>query len=505
MIGQLTAACQLLRSGQRLVAAARRHFNSEISATWPPGIRQSLEEQQIRTPTIIQERTLPIVMQNKDLVGIARTGSGKTLAFVLPALVKILGNRDKSKQTQTNQDEAPREWTNKLPTCLILAPTRELANQTSSVLNKFRSLGIRNISLVGGSSRSEQLRRLNYADHDVYVATPGRLNDLLETQAVDLSQINYLVLDEADRMLDMGFEPQIRRIIEKTPKDRQTVMWSATWPEEIQSLAAEFMKDYEYIAVDSEKLKANPNIQQIIKTCEPIDKARLLSEHLKKFSEESEDPRILIFVNTKRFADMLLIQLMRNRTKAIAMHGDRSQKQRDDALRLFKDRLCNVMIATDVAARGLDISDISHVVNYDFPTNIEDYIHRIGRTARHEKKGVSLSFFTTHDASLARKLLSILRETGQEVPDDLTEIANNQHLYKQQARDGSKRRPRRNDFYSTGGRGHAYSPHRDRYGPSRYNDRRSRSYDDYGEEEEEDDYYDDRGGRRRTRSNMFDD
>lgn len=390
--------------------SSHRLFSSEMTANWPEAIKQFLQKEQISQPTLIQEKTLPSAMKNKDLVGIARTGSGKTLAFVIPAVMKILKERESSSSS-------------KKPSCLVLAPTRELANQTADVIKRFRNLGIKCIVLVGGASRNAQLNDLSYRDHDIYIATPGRLLDLADSNAVDLSEIKYLVLDEADRMLDMGFEPQIRRVVEKIPKSRQTLMWSATWPPEIQSLADEFMNDYEHISVDSEKLKANPNIKQIVEVCNGRDKFTTMIRHLEQFKEEYTEPRSLIFVNTKRMADRLLTELMRNRLRAVVTHGDKSQRQRDEALRLFKNRMCNIMVATDVAARGLDISDISHVINYDFPKTIEDYIHRIGRTARHDKSGTSLSLVTYSDANIAGKLIRVLRETQQHVPDELRQLA----------------------------------------------------------------------------------
>lgn len=423
----------LVRLNSRFVT---RHFSSEFTSDWPAEIKTYLEKARINQPTVIQEKTLPIATNNRDLVGIARTGSGKTLAFVIPAVMKILKNNSSQERGQE-----------KLPSCLILAPTRELAGQTADVLKGFRSFGIKSLVLVGGASRSAQVNELSYSDHDVYIATPGRLLDLMDSQLVDLSNIDYLVFDEADRMLDMGFEPQIRKIVAKLPSDRQTLMWSATWPAEIQSLANEFMNNYEYIAVDSEKLKANPNIQQLVEVCEPRNKLRVLLDNLGRFREENQDPRTLVFVNTKRMADGMLLQLMRNRYRAVSMHGDRSQRQRDEALRLFKQKSCNIMVATDVAARGLDINDISHVINYDFPNTIEDYIHRIGRTARHDKKGVSLALLTPNDANHVEKLIRVLKETNQEIPAALEGLRSYREPRYMQPKFNQNRRIRAGDLF----------------------------------------------------------
>lgn len=490
-----------LKYGNQLLVLSR-HFSNELTAGWPEAIKSFLEKERITKPTLIQEKTLPAALENKDIVGIARTGSGKTLAFVIPAVMKILAEREKSNGTRR-------------PSCLVMAPTRELATQTADVFKKFDKMNIKSLVLVGGSSRQAQLYNLEDGDHDVYIATPGRLLDLVQDQRVDLSHIKYLVLDEADRMLDMGFEPQIRRICSELPKERQTMMWSATWPREIQDLAAEFMNNYEQIAVDSEKLKANPNIRQMVEVSQPYDKLNKLVGYLNDCKEKEEEPRVLIFVNTKRMADMLLMQLMKHRHRAISMHGDRTQRQRDDALRLFKSRQCNIMIATDVAARGLDISDITHVINFDFPSNIEDYIHRIGRTARHEKKGCALSILTENDIGVVDKLIGVLKETNQEVPAALQELADNKRNYRMDNTRDRRLRPRRDDFYSSGGqrntrqydrgqgydrgqqydRGHSY----DR--GQQYGRRRGmNTFNNDDDDDDDDNDFDDRNSRPRQRS-----
>lgn len=415
-----------------LIAARVRCFSNDLTAVWPQEIKDFLATEKITQPTKIQEATLKYALQNKDLVGIARTGSGKTLAFVIPAIMKILEERKAN------------VGLNKRPTCLVLEPTRELANQTADVFKKFRSVKIRSIVLVGGASRAFQERELRDDEFDVVIATPGRLTDLSDAGIVDLKNIKYLVLDEADRMLDMGFEPQVRRVVSKLPKERQTLMWSATWPKEIRNLANDFMTEFNHVAVDSEDLKANPNIEQRIELCQPLEKQNLLITTIETARQTNPNARFLIFCNTKRRADNLLIHLMRNRIRAITMHGDKSQQQRDHALRLFKQGHCNVMIATDVAARGLDISDITHVLNFDFPTNIEDYVHRIGRTARHEKSGIAISYLTYNDAKVINKLTDVLKSTNQKIPDGLKKLADS-------AREDEPTsfRPRRryNDYY----------------------------------------------------------
>lgn len=424
----------------KILSLSSKHFSSDMTQDWPKAIKDFLIKENINKPTAIQEKTLPIAMQNKDLVGVARTGSGKTLAFAIPAVMKILKEREK-----LQDDEIMDRRKKRSPTCLIIAPTRELGTQIYDVFAKFRNMGINSICLVGGSSRSQQLKELYTGNQDIYIATPGRLIDLVKDEIADLSQIKYLVLDEADRMLDMGFEPQIRSIIKDTPSSRQTLMWSATWPVEIQDLAQEFMNEYEYIAVDSETLKANPNIKQVVLLCRPMDKFSTMLKYIQDFNEENHRSRILIFANQKRTVDTLLIQLMKNKLRAVGMHGDRSQRDRFESLKLFKNKVCNILIATDVAARGLDIDDITHVINYDFPTNIEDYIHRIGRTARHEKTGTSLSFLSDNDAGIAKKLIQVLEETKQEVPKGLWELTQKRYVPKDNK---FRNRGRMNSFYS---------------------------------------------------------
>lgn len=389
-----------------------RLSSTEIPTDWPSDIVDFLKKENITKPTLIQEKTFEAAMSNKDLVGIARTGSGKTLGFVIPAVVKILEER----KSNPNQQKIG-------PSCLILEPTRELANQTAEVFAKFKSSNIYSIELVGGSSRQAQMRNLSQRPYDVFIATPGRLNDLNNSNVVDLSNVKYVVLDEADRMLDMGFEPQVREILSSVPKERQTLMWSATWPPEIQDLAMQFMGDYEFVSVDSSELKANPNIKQRIEVCRGQDKFQTLVNHLTDLREQHQNARVLIFVNTKIRADQIIMQLMRNKIKAVSMHGNKSQLQRTKALQLFKDKFCDIMVATEVAARGLDINDITHVINYDMPMTVEDYIHRIGRTARYEKSGESITFLTSDDANIAHKLIKVLRETNQEVPEALEELA----------------------------------------------------------------------------------
>lgn len=408
-----------------------RQYTDEIASSWPVELKHFLVQKNITKPTIVQEKTLATALQNRDLVGIARTGSGKTLAFVIPAVLKLMSKLESGFNTSNHIQ------------CLVLEPTRELAQQTGDVFQDFRRFGIHTQVAVGGSSKSKQIENLEREKCHVLVATPGRLNDLIRNSCVNLSKVEYFVIDEADRMLDMGFEPQLREIVGAIPKHRQTLMWSATWPHEIRSLAAEFMGDFDLISIDSHDLRANPNIVQTFKFCDStFEKMSLLVNYLREILSDDEQARVLIFANTKRRADEIMYNLMKNRIKSVVTHGDKSHRERFRALELFKKRFCNVMVASDVAARGLDIDDISHVVNFDMPLNLEDYIHRIGRTARHDKSGTSMTFLSSADGSkpFLPKLVAMLKSNQQEVPEELESLM---------VRDAAPQRIRYNNYRET--------------------------------------------------------
>ena len=372
---------------------------------FPEVISEQLASLGFVTPTPIQMQAIPVAASGMDLVGLAETGSGKTLAFLLPAIVHIRAQ--------------PKLQRNEGPIALVLAPTRELACQILAECQKFtRSGAIRAACCYGGVPRSQQSRDLKYGA-EIVIATPGRLIDFMDYGTTNMARVTYLVLDEADRMLDMGFEPQVRKIIATIRPDRQTLLWSATWPKEVQSLARDLCKeDPVQVTVGSAGKKANDKITQHIIVCDEHEKADRLHTLLETIVDGTS--KIIIFTDTKRGADHLQRHMRAQGVSALAIHGDKTQQERDWTLDQFKKGKCLVLIATDVASRGLDVKDVMYVVNYDFPKQIEDYIHRIGRTGRGGSSGVAYSLFNRGDnAHKAHDLIKVLRDCNQEVPADL--------------------------------------------------------------------------------------
>lgn len=371
----------------------------------PENLMRAIKQQGWEAPTPIQAVSIPVALKGHDLIGIAKTGSGKTAAFIIPAILHI------TKQEPMQRGDGP--------IVLVLSPTRELAQQTSEVADIFvPTIKCHQCCLFGGAGRTPQMNELRRSPALV-VATPGRLNDFLESGVVGMERVNFLVLDEADRMLDMGFEPQIRKIIEKIGKDRQTMMFSATWPKEIRQLASDFLNDPIHMIIGSNELTTNSSIKQIIEKVEEYEKLSKTVE----FLQDKQDSKVIIFTKTKRSADDLADNLASKGMKALSIHGDKPQSARDYVLRRFKTDKSGILVATDVAARGLDVTDINVVVNFDFPGDIETYVHRIGRTARGTKEGQALTFFTDENKNMSRKLVKVLNLAKQEIPDWLQEIA----------------------------------------------------------------------------------
>ncbi|KAF8813004.1 ATP-dependent RNA helicase ded-1 [Phlegmacium glaucopus] len=376
------------------------------------------------TPTPVQKYSVPIVAGGRDLMACAQTGSGKTGGFLFPILSASFseGPRPPPEQPAGHGYGRARKA---YPTALILAPTRELVSQIHEEARKFAYRSwVRPAVVYGGADINQQLRSIERGC-DLLSATPGRLVDLIERGRISLSNIKYLVLDEADRMLDMGFEPQIRRIVQgedmPSTAERQTLMFSATFPRDIQMLAKDFLKDYVFLSVGRVG-STSENITQKIEYVEDNDKRSVLLDILA--SQPKEDLGLtLVFVETKRMADMLSDFLMGNSLPATSIHGDRTQREREMALQTFRTGRTPIMVATAVAARGLDIPNVTHVVNYDLPSDIDDYVHRIGRTGRAGNTGVSTAFFNRGNKNIVRDLVELLREANQDIPGWLETVA----------------------------------------------------------------------------------
>lgn len=378
-------------------------------ASMPEYILSEVLKQGFDKPTPIQSQGWPMALKGKNMVGISATGSGKTLAFLLPAMIHI----------NAQQYLKPGEG----PIVLVLAPTRELAVQIKEECDKFGSSSdIKNTVVYGGVPKSRQIRDLR-SGVEIVIATPGRLIDHLEQGNTNLKRVTYLVLDEADRMLDMGFEPQLRKICSQIRPDRQVLMWSATWPRDVQNLARDYLRDYYQVTVGSLDLAGNKDVTQMVEVCSDQDKYRNLLRYLRENLTGKD--RVLVFVETKKGCDMLTRSLRMDGFQARAMHGDKSQEERDWVLREFKSCQSTLLVATDVAARGLDVDDIRMVVNFDFANDMESYVHRIGRTGRAGKKGVAVSFFVPEkNGRLARELIEILERTTQNIPPELRSLQN---------------------------------------------------------------------------------
>ncbi|XP_046739463.1 probable ATP-dependent RNA helicase DDX43 [Diprion similis] len=371
-----------------------------------PEILEEIRKQGFSKPSPIQCQAWPVLLSGKDLIGIAQTGTGKTLAFLLPALIHIEGQ------------PIPRSQRGG-PNILIMAPTRELALQIEQEVGKYKYRGIKAVCLYGGGSRKEQVDIVTRGV-EIIIATPGRLNDLVQAGVVDVTTITYLVLDEADRMLDLGFEPQIRKTLLDIRPDRQTIMTSATWPPGVRRLAQSYMKDPLQVCVGSLDLAAVHSVMQTILIVDESEKTEMLYDF---FRNMGPDDKVIVFVGKKSRVDDLASDLALKGILSQSIHGGREQCDREQALEDIKSGEVRILLATDVASRGIDIGDITHVFNYDFPRDIEEYVHRVGRTGRAGKTGESISLMTRSDWSHAKELIKILEEANQEVPDEVHKMA----------------------------------------------------------------------------------
>lgn len=360
---------------------------TEINLIKP--IQKALVKTGYVTATPIQAKSIPIILEGKDLFGIAQTGTGKTAAFTLPILQLIYNNKKDSDK----------------PKCLILAPTRELAAQIGESIKNYGSLtNLRYTVIFGGVKQFSQERDLANGV-EIIIATPGRLLDLLEQGLVKLKEIEYLILDEADRMLDMGFISDIRKIVDKLPRNRQTLFFSATMSKPIEKLAKEFLNNPQKVQISPESTTVD-KIEQGVFFIDKNDKDKLLFDQINSKDLKS----VLVFTRTKHKSDKIVKYLEKKNISAVAIHGNKSQNQRTEALKGFKTGKIKVLVATEIVARGIDIDSITHVINYEIPNEAESYVHRIGRCARAGKSGIAYSFCSADEREYLRDIVKLIKK-----------------------------------------------------------------------------------------------
>ncbi|XP_010129511.1 PREDICTED: probable ATP-dependent RNA helicase DDX43, partial [Buceros rhinoceros silvestris] len=371
-----------------------------------PDIMTNIRKVGFQKPTPIQSQAWPIVLQGIDLIGIAQTGTGKTLAYLMPGFIHLT-----SQPISKDQRGGPG--------MLVLVPTRELALQVEAECSKYTYKEIKSICIYGGGNRKGQIDVVTKGV-DIVIATPGRLNDLQMNNFINLRSITYLVLDEADRMLDMGFEPQIKKILIDVRPDRQTVMTSATWPDGVRRLAKSYLKNPMIVYVDTLDLAAVGTVEQRVVVVAEEDKSIFMQNFVDSMKPED---KVIIFVGRKLRADDLASNFSLQGVPVQSLHGNREQCDREQALDDFRKGRVRILVATDVASRGLDVHDITHVFNFDFPRNIEEYVHRVGRTGRAGRTGVAVTLFTKNDWRVASELIEILERANQAVPKELIAMA----------------------------------------------------------------------------------
>ena len=401
-------------------------------------ITHALKEQGYVEPTPIQAKAIPVILERRDVIGVAQTGTGKTAAFVLPILEML------------SQAPAKRHMR-----ALIVAPTRELVAQIEENIRAYaRHLNLKFATIFGGVGESPQIRALKQGV-DIVVATPGRLIDLMEQRHVNFADLQVLVLDEADRMLDMGFLPPIRRIVSSVPKERQTLLFSATMSKEIEKITKEFLREPSLVQVGARSTPVESVAQWAVEVS-PSGKPAALVQLLQDKALEM----VLVFSRTKHGADRLAKRIAQAGIGSATLHSNRTQGQRLQALNRFRSGEVRVLIATDIAARGIDVDGISHVINYDFPPQPEDYVHRIGRTGRAQAIGDAISFITRDDADNLKRLerflgRGIARKKLEGVPVVLPELAPAEREHGPRGQ-----RPGRPPGRGFGPRGHGHGPQR---------------------------------------------
>ncbi len=386
-------------------------------------IQRALATEGYTTPTPIQEQAIPYLLQKRDLLGIAQTGTGKTAAFALPIIQHL---------SQSERRAAPKSCR-----VLILTPTRELAVQIYESFGTYgRNLKLSRTTIFGGVGQGQQIQAMSRGI-DVLVATPGRLLDLIEQRQVRLDSVEFFVLDEADRMLDMGFLPAVKRIVALVPKERQTLLFSATMPQSVAGLAAGLLRDPARVEVTPQATSAE-RVGQTVLFVDKEHKRALLDELLR----DKAIVRALVFTRTKHGANRVAEQLAKTGVRVDAIHGNKSQGARQKALDGFKSGKIRVLVATDIAARGIDVEGITHVINFDLPNEPESYVHRIGRTARAGADGIAISFCDAEETAYLRDIEKIIR---QQVAVDAGHSFHAQHIANARATGrrppGPQRRP----------------------------------------------------------------
>ena len=397
-----------------------RRFSSQISSLnsafapykFPASVEQALKKNSITRPSDIQKAVWPVIERGKDLVAIGKTGSGKTLGYLLPMVKHVIRRNFNNLSVRKSQK----------PNSIIILPTRELTIQVANEVAQFCGpAGIKHVSVFGGVSKQDQVFCLNQGVHTC-IGTPGRINELLLEKTLRLDNADYLVLDEADMMLDMGFDASVRSIIKMLPEKKQTLMFSATWPDQISALASDLLVNPEKVQIGSSELSMNEDIKHKFIYYEIDDKINQLNTLI----HEEPDKKYLIFANTKWVTAKLESFLIENNYKVESLNSDKDQAQRTSAMKMFSSGMSNILIATDVASRGLDIKGIDFVINYDIPSNLDDYIHRVGRTGRAGKKGIAISFFGKDSNKRVMKgIINKLSEVGQQVPYVFKKVALN--------------------------------------------------------------------------------
>jgi ATP-dependent RNA helicase RhlE len=353
---------------------------------------RALNDARYDCPTPIQQRAIPLLLEGMDLLGIAQTGTGKTAAFTLPLLHNLV---------EDNIAAAPRA-----ARALILAPTRELALQISDAIKTYgRHLRMRQVVVMGGVASRPQIEALRRGV-DILVATPGRLLDLVNQRHVDLGACEYLVIDEADRMFDMGFIRDVRKIVARLPDERQTMLFSATMPAEVAKLAGEILYEPERVEIAARTVAVEAIEQRVHHLAKTAKR-----DHLAKLLQAPDLAKVIVFTRTKRGADQVVKRLARDGIGAEAMHGNKSQNARQRALENFRNGRSRVLVATDIAARGIDVDDITHVINFELPHEPESYVHRIGRTARAGAAGIAISFCDAEERPQLRAIERLIKRS----------------------------------------------------------------------------------------------